>query len=120
MGEQNKKSFYNRKLLKHFTPNFIIKNFKMIFSAGKSSMLNCLFGVSHQCRKSGAITSKTPGRTQMVNMFHLVSPRKKVRLVLADLPGILLFFIIERFFKYCTACSGPSSSGLNIFFTHPS
>jgi GTP-binding protein len=44
---------------------------------GKSSLLNCLFGV-----KGMAFVSKTPGRTQVVN-FYRVGPS----MVLVDLPG---------------------------------
>jgi GTP-binding protein len=46
-------------------------------NAGKSSALNALTG-----RKSLARTSKTPGRTQLVNFFSLDEKRR-----LVDLPG---------------------------------
>lgn len=47
-------------------------------NAGKSSAINCLTGNSKLAR-----TSKTPGRTQMINFFSLGEP--DIRLV--DLPG---------------------------------
>lgn len=47
-------------------------------NAGKSSALNCLTGVRQLAR-----TSKTPGRTQLINLFTL--DREEHRLV--DLPG---------------------------------
>ncbi len=46
-------------------------------NVGKSSLLNCLFGV-----KGMAFVSKTPGRTQVVNFYRLGS-----EMVLVDLPG---------------------------------
>lgn len=46
-------------------------------NAGKSSALNCLTGI-----KSLARTSKTPGRTQLINLFGLDDERR-----LVDLPG---------------------------------
>jgi GTP-binding protein len=46
-------------------------------NAGKSSALNAIVG-----RKAMARTSKTPGRTQLINFFELDSNRR-----LADLPG---------------------------------
>lgn len=46
-------------------------------NAGKSSALNCLTGI-----KSLARTSKTPGRTQLINLFSLDEERR-----LVDLPG---------------------------------
>lgn len=46
-------------------------------NAGKSSALNCLTGI-----KSLARTSKTPGRTQLINLFSLDETRR-----LVDLPG---------------------------------
>lgn len=46
-------------------------------NAGKSSALNCLTG-----QKSLARTSKTPGRTQLINFFALDEGRR-----LVDLPG---------------------------------
>lgn len=46
-------------------------------NAGKSSALNCLTGI-----KSLARTSKTPGRTQLINLFNLDEQRR-----LVDLPG---------------------------------
>jgi GTP-binding protein len=46
-------------------------------NAGKSSALNCLTG-----QKSLARTSKTPGRTQLINFFALDEQRR-----LVDLPG---------------------------------
>src|SRR5688500_13006725 len=46
-------------------------------NAGKSSALNALVG-----RKDLARTSKTPGRTQLINFFALSSPWR-----LVDLPG---------------------------------
>ncbi|MFY7698348.1 MAG: ribosome biogenesis GTP-binding protein YihA/YsxC [Legionella sp.] len=47
-------------------------------NAGKSSALNCLTGIHRLAR-----TSKTPGRTQLINLFSL--PDNQRRLV--DLPG---------------------------------
>jgi GTP-binding protein len=46
-------------------------------NAGKSSALNCLTGI-----RSLARTSKTPGRTQLINLFTLDEERR-----LVDLPG---------------------------------
>ncbi|WP_367608092.1 ribosome biogenesis GTP-binding protein YihA/YsxC [Legionella sp. W05-934-2] len=46
-------------------------------NAGKSSALNCLTN-----QKSLAKTSKTPGRTQLINLFRLDDNRR-----LVDLPG---------------------------------
>jgi len=46
-------------------------------NVGKSSLLNCLFGV-----KGMAFVSKTPGRTQVVNFYRVGS-----EMVLVDLPG---------------------------------
>ncbi|WP_298624945.1 ribosome biogenesis GTP-binding protein YihA/YsxC [uncultured Legionella sp.] len=46
-------------------------------NAGKSSALNCLTGI-----KSLARTSKTPGRTQLINLFNVDEQRR-----LVDLPG---------------------------------
>lgn len=46
-------------------------------NAGKSSALNCLTGI-----KGLARTSKTPGRTQLINLFSLDNERR-----LVDLPG---------------------------------
>ncbi|MFT4058483.1 MAG: ribosome biogenesis GTP-binding protein YihA/YsxC [Legionella sp.] len=46
-------------------------------NAGKSSALNCLTGI-----KGLARTSKTPGRTQLINLFSLDEQRR-----LVDLPG---------------------------------
>jgi GTP-binding protein len=46
-------------------------------NAGKSSALNCLTGIKQLAR-----TSKTPGRTQLINLFTLDESRR-----LVDLPG---------------------------------
>jgi GTP-binding protein len=46
-------------------------------NAGKSSALNCLTTMKHLAR-----TSKTPGRTQLINLFALDEHRR-----LVDLPG---------------------------------
>lgn len=46
-------------------------------NAGKSSALNCLTGIKQLAR-----TSKTPGRTQLINLFGLDETRR-----LVDLPG---------------------------------
>lgn len=46
-------------------------------NAGKSSALNCLTGTKQLAR-----TSKTPGRTQLINLFTLDETRR-----LVDLPG---------------------------------
>lgn len=46
-------------------------------NAGKSSAINCLAGQKNLCK-----TSKTPGRTQLINFFEL-SPECR----LVDLPG---------------------------------
>lgn len=46
-------------------------------NAGKSSALNCLTGIKNLAR-----TSKTPGRTQLINLFSLDDQRR-----LVDLPG---------------------------------
>lgn len=47
-------------------------------NAGKSSALNCLTGVRQLAR-----TSKTPGRTQLINLFTLEDEEHR----LVDLPG---------------------------------
>jgi GTP-binding protein len=47
-------------------------------NAGKSSALNCLTGIRQLAR-----TSKTPGRTQLINVFDLDNPACR----LIDLPG---------------------------------
>src|SRR3989339_449218 len=46
-------------------------------NAGKSSAINTITGIKHLAR-----TSKTPGRTQLINLFE-IEPDKR----LADLPG---------------------------------
>ena len=46
-------------------------------NAGKSSALNCLSGIKNLAR-----TSKTPGRTQLINLFTIDEERR-----LVDLPG---------------------------------
>jgi GTP-binding protein len=46
-------------------------------NAGKSSALNCLTGIKNLAR-----TSKTPGRTQLINLFNIDEERR-----LVDLPG---------------------------------
>ncbi len=46
-------------------------------NAGKSSALNCLTGIKNLAR-----TSKTPGRTQLINLFEIDEVRR-----LVDLPG---------------------------------
>ncbi|MCZ6470261.1 MAG: ribosome biogenesis GTP-binding protein YihA/YsxC [Gammaproteobacteria bacterium] len=46
-------------------------------NAGKSSAINCLTGQKGLCK-----TSKTPGRTQLINFFELDEQRR-----LVDLPG---------------------------------
>ncbi len=51
-------------------------------NAGKSSALNAL---CHQ--KQLARSSKTPGRTQLINFFHLPSAPEGTHLKLIDLPG---------------------------------
>ena len=51
-------------------------------NVGKSSLLNCL------TNSKIAVTSKTPGRTQRVNIFAWKEPKKAGRVVgLVDLPG---------------------------------
>lgn len=47
-------------------------------NAGKSSALNCLTGIRQLAR-----TSKTPGRTQLINLFTLADEHHR----LIDLPG---------------------------------
>lgn len=47
-------------------------------NAGKSSALNCLTRINQLAR-----TSKTPGRTQLINLFTLDDPNRR----LVDLPG---------------------------------
>ncbi len=47
-------------------------------NAGKSSALNCLTGIRQLAR-----TSKTPGRTQLINVFTLADESRR----LIDLPG---------------------------------
>lgn len=46
-------------------------------NAGKSSALNSITGIAHLAR-----TSKTPGRTQMINLFNVTENKR-----LVDLPG---------------------------------
>jgi GTP-binding protein len=46
-------------------------------NAGKSSALNCITGINRLAR-----TSKTPGRTQLINLFSIDDDRR-----LVDLPG---------------------------------
>jgi len=46
-------------------------------NAGKSSAINCLVGQKNLCK-----TSKTPGRTQLINFFELTADSR-----LVDLPG---------------------------------
>ncbi len=46
-------------------------------NAGKSSAINCLVGQKNLCK-----TSKTPGRTQLINFFELTPDSR-----LVDLPG---------------------------------
>ena len=46
-------------------------------NAGKSSAINCLTRQKNLCK-----TSKTPGRTQLINFFELAPERR-----LVDLPG---------------------------------
>src|SRR5215207_6601386 len=46
-------------------------------NAGKSSALNCLTTINNLAR-----TSKTPGRTQLINLFTIDDDRR-----LVDLPG---------------------------------
>lgn len=46
-------------------------------NAGKSSAINCLVGQKNLCK-----TSKTPGRTQLINFFELTADCR-----LVDLPG---------------------------------
>ncbi|MEM9102509.1 MAG: ribosome biogenesis GTP-binding protein YihA/YsxC [Pseudomonadota bacterium] len=64
--------------LQQLPPDF---GFEVAFAgrsnAGKSSVLNCLTGNSRLAR-----TSKTPGRTQLINLFSLDDERR-----LVDLPG---------------------------------
>lgn len=47
-------------------------------NAGKSSALNCLTGIRQLAR-----TSKTPGRTQLINVFTILDESRR----LIDLPG---------------------------------
>lgn len=51
-------------------------------NVGKSTLLNALVG-----RKRLAKTSNTPGRTQMLNYFHLESPTAGLDCYLVDMPG---------------------------------
>ena len=46
-------------------------------NAGKSSAINCLTGQKNLCK-----TSKTPGRTQLINFFEVAAGKR-----LVDLPG---------------------------------
>jgi GTP-binding protein len=46
-------------------------------NAGKSSAINCLTGQRNLCK-----TSKTPGRTQLINFFEVATDKR-----LVDLPG---------------------------------
>jgi len=52
-------------------------------NVGKSSLINSLTG-----RRSLARTSKTPGRTQLINYFLIDSKRKKIVFLLLDLRRI--------------------------------
>lgn len=64
--------------VEHLPPD---EGFEVAFAgrsnAGKSSALNCLTGIKQLAR-----TSKTPGRTQLINLFSLDDQRR-----LVDLPG---------------------------------
>jgi len=51
-------------------------------NVGKSSLLNCLAGIN----KKVAVVSKTPGRTQQINLFKVHDSNGPVS-VLVDLPG---------------------------------
>ncbi|MDG4868303.1 ribosome biogenesis GTP-binding protein YihA/YsxC [Guyparkeria sp. 1SP6A2] len=51
-------------------------------NAGKSTALNALVG-----QKALARTSRTPGRTQMINLFGLGGEKEDARYRLVDLPG---------------------------------
>ena len=51
-------------------------------NAGKSTALNALVG-----QKALARTSRTPGRTQMINLFGLGGETEAARFRLVDLPG---------------------------------
>ena len=51
-------------------------------NAGKSTALNALVG-----QKALARTSRTPGRTQMINLFGLGGEKEEARYRLVDLPG---------------------------------
>ena len=56
-------------------------------NAGKSSALNCLTGI-----KGLARTSKTPGRTQLINLFTVGDEHHR----LVDLPGYGYAKVSER------------------------
>ncbi len=51
-------------------------------NVGKSSLINCLVK-----RRNLAQTSKTPGKTKLLNFFSLSDGKKKEQLFLVDLPG---------------------------------
>lgn len=52
-------------------------------NVGKSSAINCITG----SKKKIAKTSKQPGRTQQINLFHLNDSKERDVLTLVDLPG---------------------------------
>ena len=69
-------------------------------NAGKSTALNALTN-----QKSLARTSKTPGRTQLINLFE-VEPNCK----LVDLPGYGYAAVPERMFRRTCCFNGYSPS----------
>jgi GTP-binding protein len=60
-------------------------------NAGKSSALNCLTGIRQLAR-----TSKTPGRTQLINLFTLDDEHRR----LVDLPGYGYAKVPQQVKKY--------------------
>lgn len=56
-------------------------------NAGKSTLLNTLFGRGVAGHGKLARTSKTPGRTQAVNLYGLGAEPTSPRAIVADLPG---------------------------------
>ena len=64
------------------TPELLEVAFAGRSNVGKSSLINTLVGVRGLAR-----TSRTPGRTRLVNWFRAVPPNRSEPIALVDLPG---------------------------------